>query len=169
MKTATSLLSRWMWDVEHNKVQLSLITAGASVQGHWIGGVRPSVRPSVCSHYILWTSSDCWLLLTLIFCMCRSIGHDNSSPGLEINIIGQGQRLMQTCLLHIHTYIHTYLYSAKNRENESEAPTRVRLSTAVSCAYWLMVAIVGFYCDVISCELEGRGVRRAKLSLCGSG
>ena len=53
--------------------------------------------------------------------------------GLKVKVIGQGQRSMQ-----------------------KECATRV--STSGSREYRLMVVLVGFHCDVISCELALLGV-----------
>jgi len=36
-----------------------------------------------------------------------------------------------------------------------------QVSTAGSCEYWFMYAVVGFYSDVISCELAQRGAAEA--------
>ena len=34
--------------------------------------------------------------------------------------------------------------------------------------YWLMVVVVGFHCDIISCELARRGLRRGATEASGS-
>ena len=43
------------------------------------------------------------------------------------------------------------------------------ISTAASCKYWLMAVVVGFHCDVISCNLARRGVRSGAAQPSGNG
>ena len=44
---------------------------------------------------------------------------DGGEPGVDSR--DEGKHTGRNDLLYVHTYIHTNLYSAKNRENESEA------------------------------------------------
>ena len=44
-----------------------------------------------------------------------------------------------------------------------------RVPTAASYEHWLMVAVVGFHCGVISSELARQGVRRGAVEASGCG
>jgi len=71
--------------------------------------------------------------VSLIVRMC--MGDDHSSPGIE----SQGHR---------------------SRSKVSAKMCSLRVSTTAPYEYWLMAVVGGSHCDVISCQLARRGVRR---------
>jgi len=58
------------------------------------------VCPSVCFHFILRNN---WSYVWLWFC-CMCMGQDNSSWGLKVKVIGQGQKPIQKCACHTSIY-----------------------------------------------------------------
>ena len=66
------------------------------------------VCPSVCFHSIFWTN---WPLI-LIFCVC--MGHDHSSPGLNVKAIDQGHCKKCVCYTSIYCGVLWVLIDGRN-------------------------------------------------------
>jgi len=59
--------------------------------------------------------------------------------------------------------------SQGHRSKSKVTANAERVSTAASCEYWLMAVVVGFNCDVISCQLAWQGVQHRAAEASRSG